>query len=124
MGIPDPAHQKEVADDVAYQQVVAAENLGAKYKTMARLLKRDWKIVGMAKVNMSVLFACIQSIIFSLRNSSVNRSKTLEDIKKYWGQAFYNWFFIIDKALGSDKFFRHLRTVVRQYKSSRMFVAL
>ena len=49
MGIPDPAHQKKVTEDVAHQQLLAAEKLGAKYETIIRFLKRDWKTVGMDK---------------------------------------------------------------------------
>ena len=124
MGIPDPAYQTEVAKDVVYQQVLAAENLGAEHKTMAKLLKRDRKTVGMAKETMMNLVAHIQSIVSALRKSPGNRSKTLEDIEKYWGQALYNWFSNIDKALGSDKFFCYLGTVVKQYKNSQMLVAL
>ena len=60
-----------------------AENLGAKYKTIARLLKRNWKIVGMAKETITDLVACIPPVFSLLRKNPGNWSKTFGNIEKY-----------------------------------------
>ena len=59
LGIPDLAHQLEVAEDIAHQQVLSAKIIGSKHVTMANLLKRDWKAVEMAKKTMTDLINCI-----------------------------------------------------------------
>lgn len=41
LGIPDPAHQLEVAKNFIYQQVPLAEIIGFENETIARLLKKD-----------------------------------------------------------------------------------
>ena len=123
LDILDPAHQLEVAEDVAHQQVLSAEIIGSKYKIMGRLLKRDWKAVVMAKETMTDQIVRIQPVVTALKKNSGNWSKTLSDIRKYWGQALYNWFDNIEKELRSDKFFCCLGTIIRQYKRLRMLIA-
>ena len=59
LGIPDLAYQLEIVKDVAHQQMLLVEIIGFKYKAMARLLKRDWKAVGMAKETMTDLIGRI-----------------------------------------------------------------
>ena len=103
--------------------MLLAEIIGFEHKTMGKLLKRDWKAVGMAKETMTDLIGRIQPVVTTLKKNSGNRSRTLSDIGKYWGQAFYNRFYNINKVLESDKFFRRLGTIVRQYKCSRIFIA-
>ena len=103
--------------------MLSAEIIGSEHETMARLLKRDWKAVGMAKETMTDLIGRIQPVVTALKKNSGNRSRTLSDIRKYWGQALYDRFYNIDKALGSDKFFRRLGMIVKRYKRSRMLVA-
>lgn len=78
---------------------------------MARLLKRDWKVVGMAKKTMINLIKYIQPVMTALKKHSGNWSKTLSDKKICWRQALYNWFYNINKMFGSDKFFGHLETI-------------
>lgn len=85
LGIPDPTHQLKVADDIVYQQVLLAENINFKYKTIARLLKRDWKVVEMAKQTITDLIGRIQLIVTTLKKNLGNRLKILLDIEKYWG---------------------------------------
>ena len=46
----------------------------------------------------------------------------VSDIRKYWGQVFYNWFYNISKALGFNTFFCCLGMIVRQYKHLRILV--
>ena len=41
LGTLDPAHQLEIAKDVVHQQVLLAEIIDSKHKTMAKLLKKD-----------------------------------------------------------------------------------
>ena len=71
---------------------------------------------------MTDLIGRIEPIVTALKKNSGHRSRTLSDIRKYWEQVFYNRFYNIDKALGSDKFFCHLGSIVRQYKRLRMLV--
>ncbi len=98
--------------------------MGYEHKNMARLLQRDWQSVGMAKKTMTDLVCHLQPVVTAWKKNSGNRSSTFVAIKQYWGQALYNRFENIDKALGFDKFFRRLGTVVRQYKRRRMLVAI
>ena len=108
LSIPDLAHQLEVAGDVAHQQVLSAEIIGSKHKTMARLLRKDWKAVGMAKETMTDLIGHIQPVVTALKKNSGNRSRMLSHIRKYWERVLYDRFYNIDKALGFDKFFHCL----------------
>ena len=55
-----------------YQQVLAAENLNFEYKTLTRLIKRDWKTVRMAEKMMTDLVARIQSNVSALKKSPGN----------------------------------------------------
>ncbi len=98
--------------------------ISCEHKDMVRLLKRDWKSVGMAKDTMTDLVGHLQPVVTALKKSTGNQASTLLAISQYWGQALYNRFANIDKALGSDKFFRCLGIVVRQYKSREMLVVL
>ncbi len=122
--IPNDDQRREIAKDIAHQQVLSAERMGYKQKDMARLLQWDWQSVGMAKETMTDLVCRLQPVVTALKKNYGNRSSTLAAIKHYWGQALYDRFENIDKALGSDKFFRRLGTVVRQYKSRQMLVAI
>ncbi len=124
LGIPDNDQRREIAEYIAYQQVLSAERMGYKHKDMARLLQRDWQLVSMAKETMTNLVRRLQSIVTALKKNPGNRSSTLATIKQYWGRALYDRFENIDKALGSDKFFHRLGTVVRRYKSRQMLVAI
>ena len=123
LSIPNPAHWLKVVKDVLYQQMLLAEIISFKYETMARFLKRDWKAVEMAKKTMIDLIRHIQPVMTALKKNFGNWSKTLSDKKNYWGQAFYNWFYNFNKMFASDKFFCHLETIEKQYKSSQMLVA-
>ncbi len=38
LGIPDDDQQREIAKDIAHQQVLSAEKMGYEHKDMARLL--------------------------------------------------------------------------------------
>lgn len=67
-----------------------AEKFSSKYNTMARLLKKDWKGVGMAKETMNNLIRRIQPLVTALKKNPSNWAKTLLDIEKYWGQTLYN----------------------------------
>ncbi len=98
--------------------------MGYKHKDMARLLQRDWQSVDMTKETMTDLVCRLQPVVTALKKNPRNWSSTLAAIKQYGGQAFYNRFKNIDKALGSDKFFRRLGTDVRRYKSRQMLVAI
>ncbi len=113
LGIPNDDQRREIAKDIAHQQVLSAERMGYKHKDMARLLQRDWQSVGMAKETMTDLIRRLQPVVTALKKNPGNRLSMLTVIKQYWGQALYDRFKNIDKALGSDKFFRCLRTVVR-----------
>ncbi len=79
---------------------------------MARLLKQDYKSVGTAKDTMTDLVGHLQSVVTILKKSTGNWANTLLVIKQYWGQGLYDWFANINKALGSNKFFCCLGTVV------------
>lgn len=83
LGIPNHNHQLEVVKDITHQQVLFAEKVGSKNKTMVKLLKRDWKKVGMAKETMMNLISCNQPVMIALKKNPDNRAKTLSDIKKY-----------------------------------------
>lgn len=120
----DLVYQLEVAKNVAHQQMLLADNIGFGYKTMAKLLKKDWKAVGITKQTITNLIGCMQPVVTILKKNFGNRSRAFLDIKKYWGQALYNWFYNIDKALGSNKFFCCLGTIIKQYKYTWMLVAL
>lgn len=80
---------------------------------MARLLKRDYKSVGIVKNTMTDLVGRLQPVVTILKKSTGNWPNTLLVIKQYWGQGLYDWFANIDKVLGSNKFFCHLGTVVQ-----------
>ena len=123
LGIPDLAHRLEVAEDVTHQQVLLAEIIGSKYKTIVRLLNKDWKAIEITKERITDLIGHIQPVMTVLKKNSGNRLRMLPDIGKYWERVLYNRFYNIDKALGLDKFFRCLGTIERQYKRSQMLVA-
>lgn len=93
LGIFDQSQRLEVAEDVAHQQVLLAEKIGCKHENMARLLKRDWKSVGMAKQTMTDLIGRLQPFVTALNKPPGNRSSTLSAINKYWGQALYDRFY-------------------------------
>ena len=118
LGISNPAHQLEVVKDIAHQQVLLAEIIGSEHETMTKFQKKDWKAVGIAKETMTDLIGYIQLVVTALKKNSGNRSRKVLDIGKYWGRALYNRFYNINKALGSNKFFRCLETIVRQYNRS------
>lgn len=63
--------------------MLLAEIIDSKYETMARLLKKDWKAVEMAKKTMMDLIRCIQFVVIALKKNFGNRSKILLDKKKY-----------------------------------------
>lgn len=83
LSIPDPAYQFKVAKDIMYQQVLLAEIIGTKHETIARLLKRDRKAVGMAKKTITDLIGYIQPVVTALKKNSSNRVKIFSDIGKY-----------------------------------------
>ena len=113
LGILDQFYQLEVAKDIVHQQVLSADNFDSKYKTIMRLLNKDWKAVGMTQKTMTDLIRRIQLIVTTLEKYSDNQLRTLSDIKKYWKWSFYDRFYNINKVLGFDKFFCHLGTIVR-----------
>ncbi len=41
VGISDDDQRREIAEDIAHQQVLSAEMMGYEHKDMARLLQRD-----------------------------------------------------------------------------------
>lgn len=67
LGIPDQSQRLEIAKDVAHQQVLLGEKVGCEHENMARLLKRDWKSVGMARQTMTDLIGRLHdwAMIFS-----------------------------------------------------------
>lgn len=73
-----------------HQQVLSAEKIGSEHETIARLLKRDWKVVEMAKQTMTDLIRRIQPVVTVLKKQPGNRSRTLSDLEKYWRLAFYD----------------------------------
>lgn len=80
---------------------------------MVGFLKKDYKVIEMIKKTITNLIWDIQFIITRLKKNHRNWLRTLLDIKKYLKQAFYNWHYNINKALGFDKFFCYLRTNIR-----------
>lgn len=85
LGISDQSQRLKVAEDVAHQQVLLAEKMGCKYQKMARLLRRDWKSVGMAKETMTDLIGRLQPFVTALNKTLSFRLSTLSAINKYWG---------------------------------------
>ena len=83
LGISDPTHRLEVAENIAHKQMLLAEIIGSKLETMGRLLKKDWKAVRMAKKTMTDLIWRIQSVVTALKKNSGNRSRMLSNIEKY-----------------------------------------
>ncbi len=73
---------------------------------------------------MTDLVRRLQPVVMALKKNPGNQSSTLAAIKQYWGQALYNRFEKIDKALGSNKLFCRLGTIVRRYKSRQILVAI
>ena len=114
LSILDLAYQLEVAENVVHKQMLSAEIISSEHKTIARLLKRNWKAVKMVKKIMTDLIGRIQLVVTALKKNSSNQSRKFSDLEKYWVQALYNQFYNIDKALGSDKFFCRLGTIIRQ----------
>ncbi len=98
--------------------------MGYEHKDMTRLLQWDWQLVDIAKEIMTDLIRRLQPVVTALKQNPGNRSSMLAAIKQYWGQAVYDWFENINKVLDSDKFFCRLGTVVWQYKSRGMLVAI
>ena len=101
--------------------------MGYKHKNMTRLLKQEWKLVGMAKETMTDLVHHLQLVITEEKKNHSNQSSTFATINQYLGQALYNWFKNIDnrdKVLGFNKFFCCLGTIVRQYKTKQMLVVI
>lgn len=96
------------------------ERISSKYKDMARLLKRNEKLVSMAKNIMTDLVSHLQPVMTVLKKTLVKQASTLMTMNQYSGQPLYNWFENINKAFDSDKFFYYLGTVIWQYKSKQM----
>lgn len=84
LGIPDLACQLEIAKNVIHQQMLLAEIISFKHKTIARLFKKDWKIIGITNNKIIHLIGYIQPIVTALMKNSGNQLITLSDIKKYW----------------------------------------
>lgn len=59
LDILDPAYQFKVMEDIVNKQVLLTEIIGFKHETMARLLKRNWKAVGIVKETMTNLIRYI-----------------------------------------------------------------
>lgn len=91
---------------------------------MAKLLKWDWKSVGIVKEIMTNLIDHLQPVMMAIKKNPNNRLTTLLAINKYWRQAFYNWSYNIDKPLNSNKLFYCLEIIVWQYKHIQILVAL
>ncbi len=85
LGSPDDDQLREIAKNIAHQQVLSAERMGYEHKDMARLLQRDWQSVGMAKKTMTDLIRRLQPVVTTLKKNPGNRSSTLTAIKQYWG---------------------------------------
>ncbi len=81
LGILDDKQQLEIAEDIGHQQVLSPEKMGYEDKDRARLLKRDWKSVGMAKKTMTDLVYHLQLVVSALKKNPGNRSSTLVVIK-------------------------------------------
>lgn len=90
LGILDQTYQLEVKEDIAHWQVLAAETIGCKYKTIAKNLKRDRKIVQMAQKMIIDLVKHIQPIVITLKKNSSNWFKTVSNIEKYLQQVLYD----------------------------------
>ena len=79
----------------------------------------------MAKDTMTGIITRLRPHITTNKEKSVFCSKTLAAIDKYWpGMGFYERFYQIDEAAGSDRFFRCVGTVVRRYKDPRRIIAV
>lgn len=72
---------------------------------MVRLLKCDWKLVGMTKDIITNLVHHLQPVVMALKKIPNNWANTFLAISQYWRQALYNQFENIDKAFGFNKFF-------------------
>ena len=95
------------------------------YQQFSNLVKRTWKETGMAKDTMIGIIMRLYPHITANKEKNVFRSKTLAAVHKYWpGIGFYKRFYQIDEAVGSDRFFRHVGTVVRRYKSPCRILAV
>ena len=71
----------------------------------------------MAKDTMTGIMPSLRPHLLANKKKDVFRSKTLAAIDKYWpGMGFYRSFYQIDEAVGSDRFFRCVDTIVRRYK--------
>ena len=72
----------------------------------------------MAKDTMTGIITKLRPHITGNKKKVIFCTKTLAVFNKYWpGIGFYRKFYQIDKSAGSDKFFRHVSTIVRRYKS-------
>ncbi len=63
--------------------MLSVEKVGSKQENMARLLRKDWKEVGIAKEMKNDLIRHIQPVITVLKKNPNNRAKTLLDLEKY-----------------------------------------
>ena len=79
----------------------------------------------MAKDTMTGIITRLRYHIIAHKEKGVFRSKTLTAMDKYWpGMEFYERFYQIDEAVGSNKFFRRFGTVMRRYKSLHQIIAI
>ena len=79
----------------------------------------------MAKDTMTGIIMRHWPHITANKEKSVFHNKTLAAIDKYWpGIGFYERFYQIDEAAGSDKFFRRVGTIIRRYKDPHRIIAV
>lgn len=77
--IPDDKQQQKTAKNIAHQQVLSAKKMGYKHKNMSRLLKRDWKSIGMATETITDLVHRLQPIITALKKKPRQQVKYAYD---------------------------------------------
>lgn len=79
----------------------------------------------MAKNIMTGIITRFCSHIIANKKKGFFCSKTLAVIDKYWpGMGFYEKFYQIDEAARLDRFFRHVGTIMRRYKSPRRIITV
>lgn len=72
MDISNLAYQLKVVENVLYEQILLSKSISFKYKTIAKPLNRDWKIVEIAKKTITDLIGHIQLIVMVLKKNFDN----------------------------------------------------
>lgn len=80
LGIPNDEQQLKIAKHIAHQQVLSTERMGCKYKDMAKMMKQDWKSVGMAKETITDQVYNLQPVVTALKKNHGNQLSMLAAI--------------------------------------------